>query len=277
MHVRFLTALALCSLSTLGWSACGDDDQDPHVDIPCDIRDNYCRRAIFRLTAQVRGQAGAKLPPSRIITRQQFAQETRAALAANMQSREAKLFEETLRLIKFLPPDSSIGEAMAEANIGGVAAYYDPNTADITIIDDAAESLSSGSLTLSHEFTHSLQDQREGLGALYTGALSTDAQMAVSALVEGEATILSDVAMSRAAGLPYLRDDVIMYLDRLSSALLGDIEVSDAPFNQAQLVLPYPVGGRAIAEAYVARNIAGVPRPSTRGSSSTRTSPCRSA
>lgn len=257
---RFLTALALCMLSTLGFGACSDDDDDrePHVDIPCDIRDNYCRRAIFRLTAQVRGQAGAKLPPSRIITRQQFATETRDALDDNMRSRDALLFEETLRLLKFLPPNSSIGEAMAEANIGGVAAYYDPNTADITIIDDAAESVSSGSLTLSHEYTHSLQDQREGLGALYTGALSTDAQMAVSALLEGEATILSDVAMSRAAGVPYLRDDVIMYLDRLTSALLGDIEASDAPFNQAQLVLPYPVGGRAIAEAYLARNIAGV-------------------
>jgi hypothetical protein len=242
----------------VGSGACSDDDEDPHVDIPCDIRDNYCRRAIFRLTAQVRGQSGAKLPPSRIITRQQFATETRAALASTMRSRNTRLFEESLRLLQFLPADSSLDEAMADANIDGVAAYYDPNTANVTIIDDAAESLSSGSLTLSHEFTHALQDQREGLAALGKSAFSTDSQMAVTALVEGEATILSDAAMTRAVGVPYVRANVIAYLDRLSSALLDEIATSEAPFNEAQLVLPYPVGGRPIAEAYAARSIAGV-------------------
>jgi len=255
--VRFELALALCSLLSLGYAGCGDDEE-PTPDIPCDIRDAPCRRAIFRLTAQVRAQKNAKLPPTRLITRQQFADETRAQLGQEMSSRSGQLLEESLRLVKFLPPDSSLDEAMADSNIAGVAAYYDPNTAAVTIIDDAADNHASGSLTLSHEYTHSLQDQREGLGSLSRSIDTSDGQMALSALVEGEATILSDVALRRAAGQPYLRADVLSYLDRLTSFLVGDIGDSDAPFNEAMLVLPYPVGGRPIAEAYVARGIGGV-------------------
>jgi len=251
-------ALGLCAVLSLWSGACADEDEEPTPDIPCDIRDTYCRRAIFRLTAQVRAQRGAKLPPSRIITRQQFADETRTQLAAAMSSHDAQVFEESLRLVKFLPTASSLVEAMADANVAGVAAYYDPNDATITIIDDAATNLSSGSLTLSHEFTHSLQDQREGFSRLSTPSDSSDGQMALSALIEGEATILSDVAMRRAVGLPYLRADVLSYLDRLSNLLLDDVSESDAPFNEAQLVLPYPVGGRPIAEAYVTKGITGV-------------------
>jgi hypothetical protein len=238
---------------------CGDDGGERTV-IPCDIREARCRSAIFALTADVRAQDNVKLPPTRIITRQQFADETRAAVASSMSSREGQIYEAALRVLRFLPASGSLGDAMAESTIDGVAAYYDQSSKAITIIDDSAEDVYSGSLTLSHEYTHALQDQREVIDDVAANARSTDETMAVNALIEGEATILSDVAMARAALAEYRRDDVLDFMSRLRASLVMRIEKSDAPFNEALQVLPYPVGGLPIAEAYLASGIAGVQR-----------------
>jgi hypothetical protein len=251
-------ALALALLSGVASAGCADDDDD-RTEIPCDIRDVACRRAILILTARVRNQQNVVLPLSRIITRQQFANETRAELARSGQTRQGLLFEESLRLVDLLPRDSSLDEAMAQAEIAGVAAYYQPADLTITIIDDAAEDAYGGSLTLSHEYVHALQDQREGLAQL-SGNPTTDETMAISALIEGEATILSDIALTLASGLPYLREDVVSYLDALLAGVLSDVRASPAPFNLAQLALPYPVGGRPLAEGYLAEGIVGVER-----------------
>lgn len=245
----------LLSLSCLA-TACGDDDGT--VEIPCDIRGAACRRAIFELTARVREQPGATLPPSRIITRAQFADETRASVGTGMPSRQARQREEGLRVLALLPASSSVEEEVAESSISGVAAYYSPRDKAITIIDDAAEDLVEGSLTLSHEYVHSLQDQREGLAKLSESATSSDEYVADSAIIEGEATVVSDVALKRALGLPYERASIIEYLDGMLAFFLEQIEQSPAPFNQGLQVLPYPVGGRPLAEAYLAQGYPGV-------------------
>jgi hypothetical protein len=242
----------------LGASACSDDGDEASSPIPCNIAQESCRRAIFSLTSRLRQQPHSRLPPARIITRQQYADETRAELAMQMSSPQGMQYEVALRLLDFLPEGSSTGAAEAESNINGVAAYYASDTKAVTIISDVAEQESSGSLTLSHEYTHALQDQREGLVKLSENARSTDEIMAVNALVEGEATILADAAMAEARGLDYDYPRVSSYLDRLLDALLMDIEASPAPFNEGQLVLPYPVGGRPLAQGYAATGYAGI-------------------
>ena len=250
-------ALLIGSLLAIASASCGDDSHTPTT-IPCDIREARCRHAIFTLTAQVRGQSNAKLPPTRIITRAQFATETRAAVTQSMTTRDDQVLEATLRLLHLLPATSSIVEAMADSSIEGVAAYYDGRSKAVTIIDDAAENESSGSLTLSHEYTHALQDQRENLDTLDKAAKSTDQVMAVSSLVEGEATILSDVTMSRATNTVHDRGDTLAYVARVLNSVLMSVEQSDAPFNEAELVLPYPVGGLPVAEAYFSGGSGGI-------------------
>jgi hypothetical protein len=249
---------ALLAFALAFQTACGDDGAEA-VAIPCNIAEDDCRRAIFGLTARLRNQRQARMPPSRIITREQYAQETRQEIAMQMSRPIDRQYEASLRLLKFLPEGSSAGEAMAESNIAGVAAYYASDTKAITIVSDVAEDEDDGSLTLSHEYTHALQDEREGLQALAERTFSTDQIMAEVSLVEGEATILSDAVMAEARGLEYeYASAVSPYLDRLLSALLADVADSVAPFTEAQLVLPYPVGGRPLAQAYDQRGYAGI-------------------
>ena len=254
---RWQGLLVSSAFLALSSASCSDTSETP-TQVPCDIREARCRSAIFALTAEVRGQSGAKIPPTRIITRDQFATETRAGVLQNMSSRDDLVLDATLRLLHFLETGTSLGDAMADSSIAAVAAYYDSATKAVTIIDDAAEEQSSGSLTLSHEYTHALQDQREVLKTLDDTANSTDEARAVDALVEGEATILSDATMTRAANLEYKRDDVLAFMSRLLNGVMMNIEQSDAPFNEAELSLPYPVGGLPVANAYLASGSAGV-------------------
>jgi hypothetical protein len=235
---------------------CGDDAAI--ADVPCAIADESCRRAVFALTARIRAQQGARMPPTRIITRQQYIDETRAEVSAGTPSLIDLQFTAALRLLHFLPEGSSSEEASADSNISGVAAYYRNDTKAVTIIADAAEKELSGSLTLSHEYVHALQDAREGLSDLSADARSTDEVMAINALVEGEATILADAAMREAQDRAYELSAVLQYVDQMRAALLEGIEASPAPFNEGILVLPYPVGGRPLAQAYAREGIAGV-------------------
>ncbi|HEY6876424.1 MAG TPA: hypothetical protein VI299_00310 [Polyangiales bacterium] len=253
MKARLVAALLAVA------TACGDDGAHDAQEIPCDISQERCRNAIFGLTARIREQRRARMPPSRIITRDQYADETRKEIAMQMVDDKGRQYEQALRLLKLLPEGSSAGEAMADSNIEGVAAYYASDTKAVTIIADAAEDAYSGSLTLSHEYVHALQDEREGLDRVAQTARSTDQIMAETSLIEGEATILSDAAMSEAQGLDYdYAGSVSPYLDRLLKRLLMDIADSPAPFTEGQFVLPYPVGGRPLAIAYDKSGAPGV-------------------
>ncbi len=243
------------AIATLG--ACADDD-DGLDELPCDIRHASCRRMVFATTAHVRGQWPAAWPPSRIITRAKFADETRAAIAQSMSSRADRVLDVSLRLLRFLPPGGSSEEAMAASDIDGVAAYYDSELRAVTIIEDVVTDVEEGTNTLSHEYVHALQDQREGFDNLWRDVVTTDQGQAVTSLVEGEAMVLSEVVSSQAAGSVYDATYAGRFLDHLQSSVLDDVTGSDAPLTEALLVMPYPVGARTLSDTFLASGIAGI-------------------
>ena len=244
-------------------SSCGDgDDFDdaPQVALPCDVRESACQRAIFNATALLRNQRGARLPPIRVISRAQFAEETRSAGGTMQPSRRDVIVDGALRLLAFLPPDRGSGGAAAEASIEGVAAYYHKRHKAVTIIDDAARNLLNGTYTLSHEFVHALQDQRESLDRLDAKGTSSDSRLAIDVLVEGEAVVLSRVLTANLRGLTGPAAVDTRFYDSLLEAFLAEIAESTAPLTHALLTLPYPVGGKPLAQAYADSAYEGIGR-----------------
>ena len=78
-----------------------------------------------------------------------------------------------------------------DATVGGaVNGFYDPNEDRIVIITPNGETPSVSELTLLHELTHALQDQRHDLGAGTFGRETQDADLAADGVVEGEAVYL---------------------------------------------------------------------------------------
>ena len=78
-----------------------------------------------------------------------------------------------------------------DATVGGaVNGFYDPNEDRIVIISSSASAPSVSELTLLHELTHAMQDQRHDLGAGTFGRETQDADLAADGVVEGEAVYI---------------------------------------------------------------------------------------
>jgi hypothetical protein len=238
-------------------AGCADDD----VSLPCDVTKRACQRAVFRATAQSRGQTGAEIPPVRVITRAQLGAELRASTDNGNQQRddaqalEHEQWQRALSLLGLLPPPAkqSADEAYVEQGIATIAAYYSHGSHDVTVIADQTKDLNDATVTLSHEFVHALQDQRESLSQLQrTYSVTTDDDVALTSLVEGEATWLSYVTYYREVhDIPLEELDHHKLFDPMLQGTLDAIEASSAPLIDMSELMPYPVGGERVAELHL--------------------------
>jgi hypothetical protein len=98
--------------------------------------------------------------------------------------------EAMLKRLGLLPDEMDLLSTL-ESFIGtDVAGYYRPDQADIAIVDSGDLGGGIGQWILAHEYVHALQDQHFDLEATRDAYPLGDAQTAVSALTEGDATFL---------------------------------------------------------------------------------------
>jgi hypothetical protein len=150
--------------------------------------------------------------------------------------------EEVLKLLGLLEPSVDLRKVSATVFGQGVAGYYDPRTKRLRIVKGAqTTNRFLEEITLAHELTHALEDQRFGLDLEDTSG-SDDAALARLALVEGSAT-----AIMFSYGQRYLTPD--QTLGGLFASLgqdTGDLP----PFVEAQLLFPYLEGQRFVERLY---------------------------
>ena len=117
----------------------------------------------------------------------------------------------------------------------GVAGYYDPRTKRLRVVSGAqTENRVLNEITLAHELTHALEDQRFKLDL--ESSSSDDAGMANLALVEGSATAV----MFTYAERHFSPEQTLGGLFSSLGQDTGDLP----PFVEAQLVFPYIQGQR---------------------------------
>jgi hypothetical protein len=149
--------------------------------------------------------------------------------------------DELLKLLGLIPESSNLRAIQSAVFQDQVAGFYDPHTKKLALVKDAgAQDQSVGEITLAHELTHALDDQRFGIRDQPPG--TNDRATAYSALVEGDATSV----MTRYA---------TQYMD--SSNLLGALFASTntggpklPPYIQASLEFPYLEGQRYVDTLY---------------------------
>lgn len=98
--------------------------------------------------------------------------------------------ETLLRRIGFLPADFDLLQAMEDLAGLGVAGYYRPEQGDIAIVDSDGALDAYAPWTIAHEYVHALQDQHFDIESALDDAPRGDAETAVGALIEGDATLL---------------------------------------------------------------------------------------
>ena len=121
-----------------------------------------------------------------------------------------------------LVPESFDHAAAASDAATGIVGLYDPSTHRIRVrgLDLTAEART----TLVHELTHALQDQNFALDAVWTKALTNDAQLALRAVIEGDAVVVEDE-----------------YRDQLSDADRSAIDAEEAKVTDAPELSRVPV------------------------------------
>ena len=122
-----------------------------------------------------------------------------------------------------------------------VAGYYDPETKEMVVVttgNGSEDAMSvSDEVTFAHETVHALQDQHFDLVSIQSGQASEsgDRSLAVSALIEGDATIAQvQYILKYPALLSGLQDE----LAELDSTQLD----SAPPYIQGTLLFPYEAG-----------------------------------
>jgi hypothetical protein len=150
--------------------------------------------------------------------------------------------EELLKLLGLLEPDVDLREVSATIFGQGVAGYYDPRTKRLRVVKGAqTENRFLNEITLAHELTHALEDQRFGLD-LEEASGSDDASLAHLALVEGSATAV----MFTYAERHFTPEQTLGGLFSSLGQDTGDLP----PFIEGQLIFPYVRGQEFVQRLY---------------------------
>lgn len=224
----------------------------------CDIRQQKCQQELFGLMACLRGEdATAGPPPVSVMSEEQAGARVVEGTDTSSSAEASADFSAEVRgleLLGLLEP-GLIGSTddVLGATISSVAAYYKPSSKEVVVID-RGESLGdlSSNGTLAHEFVHALQDRRHDLGSFGADpGLSSDQALALSSVVEGEATLYELLMTIAYRGL---RLEQANYAAAFESMVGFGEEVSSSmgsPMLTAGSVFPYTYGARFMGEHWL--------------------------
>jgi hypothetical protein len=235
---------------------------------PCDILTAACQREVFELVACVRGDTGVSDPPpvrqldeASAIALIEEAGSTEA-MTDGLEAMSEMMFDEraftaevrALELMGLLAPDLIEDTAdVIEQSIAEVIAYYLVSTREIVIIDrgEAVDDLMANTV-LAHEFVHALQDARHGLGAFDAAVdLDSDAILARSCLVEGEASLYQYLLGFAYQGADLERVSYSSFFDTLNAAGLEATQRAGSPALTASGIFPYTYGTAYVGKRWL--------------------------
>ena len=147
--------------------------------------------------------------------------------------------EETLKLLGLIDPSVDLREVSGSVFSEGVAGYYDPRTKHLRVVRGAqTTNRFLYEITLAHELTHALEDQRFGLSP--QEGTNDDRALARLALIEGSATLVMERYLLRY----FSAEEALAGV--LGSAFATGPDLP--PFLQAQLLFPYTSGMAFVQE-----------------------------
>jgi hypothetical protein len=239
-----ISATCLCLLA-----ACGGDNKL----VACDIRESDCQFDVFLAVQDVRGSIWdlwLEPPPMDVISEAQYRAQLIAERERARQQTGVDYLSEGLKLLRMIDPEETPDQE-TDFTVETVAAFYDAQRHNVTIIDrgDTDNAVAVG--TLAHELVHAAQSRDVGFGRLYQDVASTDNVLALSALLEGEAVMYAYLVDAKQLDIPKT------FIDwRILDGWLADVRTATfaagSPYRVATTQLAYPLGGMYAAAAYAA-------------------------
>lgn len=175
-------------------------------------------------------------------TRDQLGVELTEDLEIDYPVEERIADERELIAFGLMEPDVDLGQLIVDLYTEQVAGYYDPETSEMVVVRDASageELTAAEHVTFAHEVVHALQDQHFDLdgGVLEREELSDDQALAITALIEGDASF-SEVAYLLER--PALLEEFLAEIEstEFDSAILD----AAPPIISSTLLFPYEDG-----------------------------------
>ena len=242
MRTPFTVGLVLLAILLVAGFAFDSDDK-PAAPKPAKTEPATPIATIERRVEQIRDLRYETLPRPQTVSPAQAKRDGLEDLDRNYPAARRHADEEVLKLLGLLKPDVDLRKVSGTIFGQGVAGYYDPRTKHLRVVSGAqTTNRFLYEITLAHELTHALEDQRFKLDL--ESSSSDDAGLANLALVEGSATAV----MFTYAERHFTSEQSLGGL--LSS--LGQDTGDLPPFIEAQLVFPYVQGQEFIKRLYAA-------------------------
>ena len=152
---------------------------------------------------------------------------------------ELKIQQDLLERLGFMEPGLNLRDLFLSAMASQILGYYDDDTKQMTIVQRSGGFGPLERMTLSHEYTHALQDQRFGLDSLQTDdPTEGDRGLARLALVEGDASLLMTLWAQGNLTPQELAELVQQSSDPAAQAALDRLP----PILRQQFTFPYEAG-----------------------------------
>jgi hypothetical protein len=234
-----IRSLWLGAVLSVAQAACSPEPRCTPVH-RCDIRDEACQQMALRHAACLRGlDEDSELSVAvQVMSTEEFVQRERESA---QESDEAyKQMRRGLALFGLQEWPVSLADS-AEERARLVGAYYDSVERRITVLDFGYRHGASDVPLLVHEMVHALQDAAGQLGPNHD-ALRFDEALARGAMIEGEATILEDEAITLGYQFDFESLDYAHALAHYRRYAKASASHDRSPFETARMRFSYAFG-----------------------------------
>jgi hypothetical protein len=201
--------------------------------------------------------------PSRVEVRVVSRDEARARLLAILErdypGDALTRLAEALRAVGLVAEGTDLRSEAQQLYGGNVSGFYDPHERALYLLSD--QPLAVQALIVAHELAHAIQDEMLHLDAASQRVRSSeDAQLALSAAIEGQAQQVASLVMAEDAGdLGEAGGDIASLLSEAGAVSAGMAgEQSGVPWLGLQLRFPYSAGASLVAAVRTAEDPSGI-------------------
>jgi hypothetical protein len=194
--------------------------------------------AVVATVPAVRGLDPTRDVPYELITREQFIDDLVALQDAEVPQDVRRAEERLYKRLGLLPADADLDALIQELYGAQVLAYYQPENGHFYLIGDDQSLSATDKLVVAHEYTHALQDQHFDLNDMVSDLTQGDAQLAELAVIEGDATLTSQLWTTDNLGLGDLLELFVEGFSQLDQASLDGFPL----VLRRQLEFPYTEG-----------------------------------
>jgi hypothetical protein len=206
------------------------------------------REEIEANVVEVRGLEPEDSVEVTLLDREELRERLEGELLEDFSKEEARDNAIVLSAFDFIPKDFDLYGFTVDLLTEEIAGFYDPETNEFVLINEDAEYDVLEKLTYAHEYVHALQDQHYDLDQLDEESLDSEASMALTALAEGDATLVQTLYLLEG----YMSQAELM--EALTKSMEVDTAVLDSapPVLSRQMLFPY-LEGASFVEALYAR------------------------